>query len=61
MSELLTSRQAADLLGLNIQTIYNWRCARKKLSYIKVGRLCMYERTELERFINESRVVVNEQ
>ena len=59
MTKLLNSKEAAEFLGLKVQTLHNWRFIGKNLDYIKVGRLCMYEMDELERFITESRVNVN--
>ena len=58
MTKLLNSQQAAEFLGLKVQTLHNWRHTRRNLNYVKVGRLCMYESVELERFIAESRVSV---
>ena len=59
MTKLLNSKQAAEFLGLKVQTLHNWRHNRRNLNYVKIGRLCMYKITELERFIESSQVDVN--
>ncbi len=57
--KLLTSSQAADYLGLNPQTLHNWRFSGKNLNYVKLGSRVLYEEEELERFIERSRVEVS--
>ena len=53
--QLLNSRQAADYLGIAVETLNVWRCTKRyNLSYIKVGRLVKYRQSALDAFL-ESR------
>lgn len=56
--KLLTNSQAADYLGLNPQTLHNWRFNGKYLDYVKLGSRVLYDEAELDRFIEDSRVQV---
>ncbi len=53
-SDLLTSQQTADWLGLkNKHTLEVWRATKRypELEYVKVGRLVRYKREAVERFL----------
>lgn len=53
-NELLSARQAAELLGVSKQTLAVWRCERRyDLRYVKVGACVRYRRSDLELFIEE--------
>jgi excisionase family DNA binding protein len=57
MTELLTSEQAAQRLGVTSQTLSVWRCVKRyPLKYIKVGRLVKYRSADIEEFINRRTV-----
>jgi hypothetical protein len=52
-TELLSRREAAAFLGILEQTLAVWACTKRyNLPVVKVGRLCKYRRSDLERFIN---------
>ncbi len=53
---LLTTQEAAQYLGLKIQTIYNWRHARKGPDYVMIGGAPRYEIESLEYFIKSNRI-----
>lgn len=54
---LLTRQQAANYLGVKNQTLSVWACqGRYSLKFIKVGRKAMYNRQDLDDFL-ESRTV----
>lgn len=57
--KLLNSYAAAEYLNINHQTLANWRHNRKGPNYVKMGRYVMYEEAELDRFVEENRVVLN--
>ena len=49
---LLSSKQAADLLGVQEHTLAVWRCNKRyPLSYVKVGRYIKYRVADLQAFI----------
>lgn len=52
-TELLTRREAAAFLGVLEQTLAVWACTKRyNLPVVKVGSLCKYRRSDLERFVN---------
>lgn len=59
---LLTTSEAARLLGLPPQTLVNWRCTgRYPLPFIRVGRLIRYRVTDLNSWIENNVVVKGEE
>lgn len=56
-TELLTRREAALALGVTVATLEAWATRRFGPTYIKVGRLVKYRRTDLEKFIQARAVV----
>lgn len=56
--ELLTARQAADILGVRTQTLALWRSTGAHgLPYIKVGTSVRYRRSELDAWLRSRTVV----
>lgn len=53
---LLTSEEAAELLGLkNKDTLSVWRTTKRyQLPYIKVGRLVRYQLSSIKKFIERN-------
>lgn len=52
--DLLTAKEAAELLGLSAITLANWRSQRKGPRYHKVGaRAVRYLRADLAAFIGD--------
>jgi len=53
--ELLSRKEAADYLGVTEQTLAIWKCTgRCNLTYVKIGRLVKYRRSDLNAFINRN-------
>lgn len=60
-SDLLTREQAAEYLGVTVQTLAVWACTKRYgLSYVKVGRLAKYRLADLDAFIVSRTVVQNQ-
>ena len=58
-SGLMTREQAAEYLGLRIQTLAVWAITgRYNLPMVKVGRSVRYRKSDLDRWL-ESRTVVS--
>jgi predicted DNA-binding transcriptional regulator AlpA len=56
-SDLLTEVEAASFLGLEPKTLAVWRSTKRyPLSYVKVGRLVRYYRSDLQDFLESRRV-----
>lgn len=60
LKRLLNTSEAAQYLNLKKQTLHNWRHLRKGPDYVMIGRLPMYERLELDRFIEFNRIKLND-
>lgn len=52
-SKLLTPAELANILGLNIASLRNWRWKGKGPKYIKVGHLVRYKQSDVNEFIDE--------
>jgi excisionase family DNA binding protein len=52
-NQLLTTDEAAELLGVRPNTLEQWRCAGKYgLRYLRVGRLIRYRLRDLEAWLD---------
>lgn len=52
---LLDERELADMLGLSVSTIRNWRWKGTGVPWLKVGSRVRYDRRDVERYLEESR------
>jgi excisionase family DNA binding protein len=52
-SELLTLKQAAQVLGLSTWTLRSW-IYQQRVSYHRMGKLVMVARAEVDRLLAES-------
>ncbi len=60
MADLLTEKEAAQILGVQPQSLAVWRLRREKLPFLKIGRLVRYRREDIERWIVAHTVQVEE-
>lgn len=51
-SELLSRRQAADLLGVTVACLERWAHEGRELPYIRVGRLARYRRADIDAYLS---------
>lgn len=50
--DLLSEKEAAEILGCGFRTLRNWRAKRDGPRFVKIGqRLVRYRRADLEAFI----------
>ncbi len=50
--ELMTRQQAAEYLGVKVQTLAVWKCTgRYSLPFVKVGSKTRYRKSDLDKFI----------
>ena len=56
----LNEKQVAEVTGLAVQTLRNWRQLRKGFPYSKVGRSVRYAIDDVTRFIESRRVMGEE-
>lgn len=54
---LITPEEAAELLGVEVQTLAVWRTTgRYELPFVKVGRSVRYKAADLEKWIERNTV-----
>lgn len=51
MRKLLSAKEVAEILGVEISTIYDW-VYRKKIEHIKIGKLLRFNPETLQNYIN---------
>lgn len=52
---LMTPNEAADFLGIDAQTLNNWRTTQRvQVPFLKVGRLVRYRRQDLETYLTKN-------
>lgn len=50
---LLTPEATADLLGVSVDTLSDWRCSRVQgPRYVKVGRLVRYQECDIREWLS---------
>lgn len=54
MTKLITARQAARMLGIGYQALWEWRKARKHLRYVKLGGRIHYYEDDVIAFITKN-------
>ena len=53
--DLLTTAEAARLIGTTRDTLQTWRCTHKvRVPYVKIVHLVRYRRSDLEAFISQN-------
>jgi excisionase family DNA binding protein len=60
MLNLLTPEQVADLTGLAIETLAQWRSQKRGIPYLKIGRAVRYDPADVQRYLAGCRVSVSE-
>jgi excisionase family DNA binding protein len=56
--ELLTVQEVADLTGLSVETLNQWRSQGLHVPYVKLGKAVRYLRKDVELYILRCRVQV---
>ncbi len=56
---VLNIRDAAQCLGVSVNTLYSW-VNQRKIEYIKVGRLVKFKQASLDRYLSERTVAPRE-
>jgi len=60
ISKLLTPKQVAELTGLSLQTLAQWRSQRRGIPYLKIGNKAMYDPADVQNYLDGCRVSVSE-
>ena len=56
MQEMLNEKQVAKLVNLSLQTLRNYRAAKKLFPYVKLGRSVRYPADEVARVVRENQI-----
>lgn len=60
-NSLLSPKQVSEMIGIAEQTLAIWRCTKRyPLPYIKCGRYVRYKYNDVQKFLDERMVVVEE-
>jgi predicted DNA-binding transcriptional regulator AlpA len=54
--KLLDVKEAAEYLGVAVQTLANYRSKRVAPNYIKIGKRVLYDQPVLDQFIDARRI-----
>lgn len=54
--KLLTPAEAAEMLGLDLSTLANWRCERRRVPFVKIGRTVRYRLADIEKLLEDGKV-----
>ena len=57
MIKSLDEKLAADVLGVAVQTMRNWRHLSKGPAYVKLGRAVRYRMDDLENYMDSKKIV----
>lgn len=57
---LLTTEQAAQVLGISIGALQNDRCAGARIPYVKIGRVVRYKAEDLKAYIDANTVAAKQ-
>ncbi|MBF0371032.1 MAG: helix-turn-helix domain-containing protein [Magnetococcales bacterium] len=54
LAKLYSPQQAADILGVEVTTLANWRCSKRyRLPFVRIGRKIKYPEDGVLAFIEE--------
>lgn len=56
--ELYTPEEVSQFTGLSLETLAQWRCRKKGLPYLKLGRCVRYDKREVLQYLQQCRVSV---
>ncbi|HEY8126156.1 MAG TPA: helix-turn-helix domain-containing protein [Methylocystis sp.] len=54
--QLVNERRAAEILGLQVKTLQEWRTSGKGCPFVKIGRAVRYSLADLDAFIVKNTV-----
>lgn len=60
LPDLLTPEKVAEITGLSIDTLAQWRSQRRGLPYLKIGRAVRYDPADVQSYLEGCRVSVSD-
>ncbi len=58
--DLLTPESVAEITGLSLDTLAQWRSQRRGIPYLKIGRAVRYDPAEVQAYLERCRVSVSD-
>jgi excisionase family DNA binding protein len=59
MNDLLRPEEVANLTGLSLETLAQWRSQKRGIPYLKVGRAVRYDAADVQAYLEGCRVSVS--
>jgi excisionase family DNA binding protein len=59
MNDLLRPKEVANLTGLSLETLAQWRSQKRGIPYLKVGRAVRYDPSDVQAYLEGCRVSVS--
>ena len=59
MNDLLKPEAVANLTGLSLETLAQWRSQKRGIPYLKVGRAVRYDPADVQAYLEGCRVSVS--
>ncbi len=60
LPDLLTPEKVAEITGLSIDTLAQWRSQKRGLPYLKIGRAVRYDPEDVQEYLEGCRVSVSD-
>ncbi len=60
LPDLLTPEEVAEITGLSLDTLAQWRSQKRGMPYLKIGRAVRYDPTDVQQFLEGCRVSVSD-
>ncbi len=55
----LTAEEVANMTGLSVETLAQWRSQRRAIPYLKIGRVVRYDPADVQTYLEGCRVSVS--
>ena len=59
MNDLLRPKEVANITGLSLETLAQWRSQKRGIPYLKVGRAVRYDPSDVQAYLEGCRVSVS--
>ncbi|MFB3923938.1 MAG: helix-turn-helix domain-containing protein [Terriglobia bacterium] len=60
LQELLTAEEVAEITGLALDTLAQWRSQKRGIPYLKIGRAVRYDPADVQSYLEGCRVSVSD-
>lgn len=60
LHDLLTPEKVAEITGLSIDTLAQWRSLKRGIPYLKIGRAVRYDSADVQAYLERCRVSVSD-